>query len=93
MPSRSRSARRRSPSTRARRCWSREPDGQIRFPSEKGLYFLDTRLISAWSIYADGEPWVLLNGGAVAYYASRIFLTNGDFLTQDGRSRRARWRW
>ncbi len=61
-----------------------DEDGQIGWPSERGLYFLDTRLISAWSIYANGAPWVLLNGGAIAYYAARIFLTNGDFLTQDG---------
>ncbi len=61
-----------------------EEDGQIASPSEKGLYFRDTRLISAWSIYANGTPWVLLNGGAIAYYASRIFLTNADVLTQDG---------
>jgi glycogen debranching enzyme len=61
-----------------------EEDGQINWPTDKGLYFLDTRLISAWSIYADGEPWVLLNGGAIAYYAARIFLTNGDFLSREG---------
>src|SRR5216684_4383295 len=30
-------------------------DGQISWPSDKGLYFFDTRLISSWSIYADGE--------------------------------------
>ena len=61
-----------------------ENDGQVAWPTEKGLYFRDTRLVSAWSIYADGQPWVLLNGGAITYYAARIFLTNGDFLTQDG---------
>ena len=59
-------------------------DGQIGWPTDKGLYFRDTRLISAWSIYANGEPWVLLNGGAIAYYASRVFLTNGDFLSREG---------
>ena len=61
-----------------------EHDGQIVWPTDKGLYFLDTRLISAWSIYANGTPWVLLNGGSIAYYASRIFLTNDEILTQDG---------
>lgn len=60
-------------------------DGQIIWPTDKGLYFRDTRLISAWSIYADGAAWVLLNGGPIAYYAARIFLTNPDFLTQDGK--------
>jgi glycogen debranching enzyme len=61
-----------------------EPDGQINWPSEKGLYFFDTRIVSSWAIYANGEPWELLNGGAISYYASRIFLTNRTFLTEDG---------
>ena len=26
-----------------------EPDGQINWPSDKGLYFLDTRIISSWA--------------------------------------------
>jgi glycogen debranching enzyme len=61
-----------------------EEDGQINWPSEKGLYFFDTRVISSWTIYANGEPWDLLNGGPISYYASRIFLTNRSFLTEDG---------
>ena len=56
-----------------------EQDGQINWPSEKGLYFFDTRVVSSWTIYANGEPWELLNGGAISYYASRIFLTNRLF--------------
>jgi glycogen debranching enzyme len=61
-----------------------ELDGQIQSPSEKGLYFLDTRVISSWSIYANGEPWQLLNGGAITYYAARILLTNRTFATENG---------
>ena len=61
-----------------------EQDGQINWPSEKGLYFFDTRVVSSWAIYANGEPWELLNGGAIGYFASRIFLTNRTFLTEDG---------
>ena len=61
-----------------------EEDGQINWPSDKGLYFFDTRIISSWRIYANGEPWELLNGGAPNYYASRVFLTNRSFLTEDG---------
>src|SRR3954454_14766055 len=61
-----------------------EQDGQINWPSEKGLYFFDTRVVSSWAIYANGEPWELLNGGAISYYASRIFLTNRSVLTEDG---------
>ena len=61
-----------------------ESDGQINWPSDKGLYFFDTRLISAWSVYANGTEWDLLTGGAVNYDTSRIFLTNRAFLTEDG---------
>lgn len=61
-----------------------EMDGQIGWPSEKGLYFLDTRVISSWSIYANGEPWQLLNGGAVTHYAVRILLTNRALATEGG---------
>ena len=61
-----------------------DPDGQINWPSERGLYFLDTRVISAWAIYANGEPWDLLNGGAIACNAAEIFQTNRHFLTEDG---------
>jgi glycogen debranching enzyme len=61
-----------------------EPDGQINWPSNRGLYFRDTRVISAWAIYANGESWDLLNGGAVAPHAARIFLTNRAFITEDG---------
>ena len=61
-----------------------EHDGQIDWPSDKGLYFLDTRIISSWAIYANGETWELLNGGPISYYAARIFLTNKSILTADG---------
>src|ERR1700735_2158960 len=55
------------------------PDGQVNWPSNRGLYFRDTRMISAWAIYANGELWDLLNGGAIAPQAARIFLTNRAF--------------
>jgi glycogen debranching enzyme len=61
-----------------------EPDGQVNSPSKRGLFFRDTRMISAWAIYADGETWNLLNGGAVAHNAARIFLTNRAFMSEDG---------
>ena len=61
-----------------------EPDGRITWPSEKGLYFLDTRIVSAWTIYANGELWELLNGGPINYHSARIFLTNKTIFTEDG---------
>lgn len=61
-----------------------EPDAQINWPTERGLYFLDTRVISSWTVYANGEHWDLLNGGAITHYASRIYLTNPRIRTTEG---------
>jgi glycogen debranching enzyme len=61
-----------------------EPDGQVRFRTAKGLMFYDTRLISGWNIYANGEEWQLLNGAALEHYAARVFLTNPPIPTQEG---------
>jgi glycogen debranching enzyme len=60
------------------------PDGLVNWPSKRGLYFRDTRVVSAWAIYANGELWDLLNGGAIAPHAARIFLTNRGFSSEDG---------
>jgi glycogen debranching enzyme len=61
-----------------------EESAEIVWPTDKGLYFQDTRVVSAWTLYANGVKWTLLNGGSIAFYASRVFLTNAEFLTQDG---------
>ena len=61
-----------------------ETDGRVHWPSKCGLYFRDTRVISAWEIYANGELWDLLNVGAIAPQAARIFLTNRAFETEHG---------
>jgi len=61
-----------------------DQDGQIPWPSDKGLYFFDTRLVSSWKIYANGEPWELLNSGIISHYAVRIFLTNRAIATENG---------
>jgi glycogen debranching enzyme len=58
--------------------------GQIPFGASEGLYFFDTRVISAWQIYANGEQWQLLNSGSVGYYAARVFLTNNRIKTEQG---------
>src|SRR5690606_37563508 len=44
----------------------------------------DTRLLSSWSIYANGEPWDLLTGGATTYFTSEVHLTNRAIMTEDG---------
>ena len=61
-----------------------DQDGQIPWPTDKGLYFSDTRMVSAWMLFANGEVWDLLNSASIAHYAARIFLTNRKIVTVDG---------
>ena len=61
-----------------------EESGEIIWPSGKGLYFLDTRVVSCWRIYANGISWQLLNGGAISYSTARTFLTNRSIPTENG---------
>jgi glycogen debranching enzyme len=61
-----------------------DPDGQIPDVDQNGLFFLDTRLICVWNLFADGVPWKLLNGGAVAGSAGRVFCTNTEIPTAGG---------
>jgi glycogen debranching enzyme len=61
-----------------------DQDGQINWPTDKGVYYSDTRLISSWRIYADGEPWDLLNSGNITFFAARIFLSNRRLVTETG---------
>jgi hypothetical protein len=62
-----------------------DPDGQVPDVDQNGLYFLDTRLICVWTIFADGVPWTLLNGGAVTGDAARVYCTNADISTANGK--------
>ncbi len=61
-----------------------EPDGQVAWPTDKGLYFFDTRLISAYALYANGAVWDLVNSGATSPEAARVFLTNKSFPSEGG---------
>ena len=61
-----------------------EPDGQIAWPTVMGLYYLDTRMISAWSLYANGVEWDLLNSGTPVYSLARIYLTNRAIPSEGG---------
>lgn len=61
-----------------------EQDGRIDWPTDKGLYAWDTRLISSWQLYADGEEWDLLNSANLAHCAAKIFLTNKALATETG---------
>ena len=61
-----------------------ETDGQIRQPSDRGLFVRDTRLISGWTVEVNGRPWDLLSSAATSHYAAQAVLTNPALPTDDG---------
>jgi glycogen debranching enzyme len=61
-----------------------DPDGQIPDLGQNGLFFLDTRLICIWTIFADGVPWKLLNGGGLSGHAAQVFYVNSRISTAAG---------
>lgn len=61
-----------------------ELDGSITAESDQGIYSSDTRFVSYYKISANGTPWQRLTSSAMTYYASRSYLTNAAFETEDG---------
>ena len=70
-----------------------EPDGQVNWPSTSGLYFRDTRVISAWAIYAMaslGTCSMAAPSPLMRRASSRLIAPS---RARTVRSRRARWAW
>jgi glycogen debranching enzyme len=61
-----------------------ELDGSVSNATEQGLFSNDTRYISRYQLYLDGHRWTLLNSGAIAYYAERVYMTNPALPTERG---------
>jgi len=59
-------------------------NGEIAAESEQGVFAGDTRFVSYYEVFANGERWVRLTSSATSYYAARIYLTNPIFETEDG---------
>jgi len=59
-------------------------DGQILADSDQGVFADDTRFVSHYAMFANGQSWQLLASATVSYYAARFHLTNPPFETEDG---------
>ena len=59
-------------------------DGQIWQPSDRGLFYRDTRLLSSWAVEVNGRPWQLLSSAATSHFAAQVVLTNPALPTDDG---------
>ena len=58
--------------------------GEIAADSEQGLFARDTRFMSYYAIYANGERWVRLTSSPITYYSARVHALNPAFSTEDG---------
>lgn len=56
-------------------------NGAIAADSELGVFASDTRFVSHYAIFANGQPWRRLTSAATTYCAARIYLTNDPFAT------------
>jgi glycogen debranching enzyme len=61
-----------------------DPDGSLVQPSQKGLFFRDTRLMSAWSITAQDRAWRLVNSANESFCLARVVLINPPLNTMKG---------
>ncbi len=61
-----------------------EQDGRIDWPTDKGLYVCDTRILSSWALFADGQEWDLLNAANLAHCAAKIYLLNRPIVAAEG---------
>lgn len=61
-----------------------EPDGGINPRSSQGVYMDDTRFVSYYRLYINGNPLSLVNSSQLTFFASRIHLTNPSFHIENG---------
>lgn len=59
-------------------------DGQIEPDSFLGIFADDTRFLSYYACYADGNSWIRLRSTTTTYYAAQVYLTNPTFETEEG---------
>ena len=59
--------------------------GAIAADGEQGVFASDTRFVSYYGIFANGEPWIRLASAVTASHSARITLTNGTFATEEGK--------
>lgn len=59
--------------------------GQINPNAYLGIFSDDTRFLSYYVCYIDGHNWICLSSTTTAYYAARVYLTNPEFVSRNGK--------
>ena len=61
-----------------------QPDGRIERLAEEGFFARDTRFVSGYEVFLNGQRPALLNASPVQFYSSRFEYTNPELLDRDG---------
>jgi hypothetical protein len=61
--------------------------GEIEPESELGVFSGDTRFVSSYHLYLNGEPWQLLGSAQVHYYTAQLHFMSPQVATDDGEIR------
>jgi glycogen debranching enzyme len=62
-------------------------NGEIAAGSEQGVFAADTRFVSYYKIFANGQPWQRLSSSPTMYSAVRLYFTNPPLATEEGEIR------
>jgi glycogen debranching enzyme len=62
-----------------------QEDGQIMADGEMGVFADDTRFVSYYAIFANGQSWTRLNSSTTSYAIARVYLTNPTIETEDSK--------
>lgn len=61
-----------------------DQNGHVHQDDTLGIFADDTRFLSYYACYIDGQPWTRLRSTTTAYYASRVYLVNPQLTTEQG---------
>ena len=61
-----------------------QPDGRIERHAEEGFFARDTRFVSGYELFINGQRPLLLNASPVQFYSSRFEYSNPELLDRDG---------
>src|SRR6186997_666811 len=61
-----------------------QPDGRIERLAEEGFFARDTRFVSGYEVFLNGQRPALLNASPVQFFSSRFEYTNPELLDRDG---------
>ena len=61
-----------------------QPDGRIDREAEEGFFARDTRFVSGYKLFINGQRPLLLNASPVQFFSSRFEYSNPELLDRDG---------